>query len=155
MAKHQLVEATLEHAAMMAANMKQADIDEVWATGYYTPLEALELSIKVSRDPLCWLANGEVVCVFGCAEQSLLTDKGVPWMLTTDEISKYGKLFLRYNKKYIDIMKDRYRELENHVDARNTDAIKWLRWLGFSFGPAEPFGVERLPFHRFYMKGNL
>ncbi len=42
-----------------------------------------------------------------------------------------------------------YRVLRNHVDARNSQAIRWLGWLGFTLKPAVPYGVARLPFHPF------
>ena len=43
-----------------------------------------------------------------------------------------------------------YRLLQNHVDARNTEAVRWLGWLGFEMDPALPFGPDQLPFHRFH-----
>jgi len=45
-----------------------------------------------------------------------------------------------------------YSHLENWVDARNTKAINWLRWLGFTVHDPVPFGVAGLPFHRFDMR---
>ena len=42
-----------------------------------------------------------------------------------------------------------YRVLTNYADARNTTAIRWLRWLGFNILPAIPFGLDGLPFHPF------
>ena len=39
----------------------------------------------------------------------------------------------------------------NYVDARHTDAIRWLKWLGFEFDEAAPYGPFDLPFYRFTM----
>ena len=39
----------------------------------------------------------------------------------------------------------------NYVDARHTDAIRWLKWLGFTLHPATPYGPFDLPFHKFTM----
>ena len=46
----------------------------------------------------------------------------------------------------------RYAVLTNFVDARNEPAIKYLRWLGFRFGVATPWGSAGLPFHPFTME---
>jgi hypothetical protein len=42
--------------------------------------------------------------------------------------------------------------LENMVDARNTKSIKWLKRLGFTFGPPLPHPHSGLPFYPFEMR---
>jgi hypothetical protein len=48
-------------------------------------------------------------------------------------------------------MRAAYPQLENHVDARNRRALRWLGWLGFTIEAPAPWGVEGRPFHRFWM----
>ena len=45
-----------------------------------------------------------------------------------------------------------YTWLVNWVDDRNTCAIRWLKWMGFTIHEPEPYGVANLPFRRFDMK---
>jgi hypothetical protein len=48
-------------------------------------------------------------------------------------------------------MQRHYRYLENLVDARNEDSIRWLVWCGFIVDiDAIIFGPERRPFFRFH-----
>jgi hypothetical protein len=45
--------------------------------------------------------------------------------------------------------------MENWVDARNLDAIQWLRWCGFQIEAPRPYGKHGLDFCRFTMKEAL
>ncbi len=38
-----------------------------------------------------------------------------------------------HTKKWLSDMGDSYKVLTNFVDTRNQDAIRWLKWMGFSF----------------------
>jgi len=94
------------------------------------------------------------VCIFGVAPASLLGSVGVPWMIGTQEIDSHAKAFLRRNKAYVERMSELYNYLVNFVDARNTRAIGWLKWLGFTILEAQPHGPDGLPFHRFEMRAH-
>lgn len=144
-------QATDAAAAYVAENMRQADRDEIWAAGRLTPQEAIERSLEVSRDTAgVGVVDGEPVCAFGIGQWSALALHGIPWLLGTDKLVQHAALFLRRSRQYMDVAKVEYKILENHVDARNTETLKWLGWLGFTVDPALPFGPDRLPFHRFH-----
>ncbi|MFG1419929.1 hypothetical protein V5F38_19115 [Xanthobacter sp. V0B-10] len=77
------------------------------------------------------------------------------WMLGTPVLEKHQTEFLRAGRKWVREMADRHGHISNHVDARNTKAIQWLRWLGFKFnGSIHCWGVARLPFLYFSMIGH-
>lgn len=132
--------------------VRQADVDEFLAASGHSVREVLEDGLRVSR--LAWTGriNDEVVCMFGVAGYSLLSNKGAPWLVGSDKLSGSSKAFLRRCRKYAMQMLRAYPELENYVDARNETAIRWLHWLGFQFDEPEPYGVSGLPFHRFSMR---
>lgn len=153
MAEVDIVHATPAHAAHVAAHMRDADRAEVWATARLTPAEALAGSIRSTPAPLAGLVDGVPLCVFGIAPRGLLSGEGVPWLLGTDDIRRHRRQFLPESRLVLGVIARGFDLLVNHVDARNSLSIRWLSWLGFQIHPAEPFGVDRLPFHRFTMEG--
>jgi hypothetical protein len=70
-------------------------------------------------------------------------------MVTTVHIEKNPRGFLRASKALMREAMQRHHQLINYVDARNTQAIRWLEWLGFKMGPAVPYGVSGILFRRF------
>ena len=152
MPEYAIVPATMAHAEELAANMRKADVAEIWAAGRHKPLEALKLSLVVSRDPKAGLVDGRVVCMFGIAAPTLMSFTGVPWLLGSEELARHWRYFLRANIPVVARMREEYDVLANYVDARNKTAIRWLKWLGFDIKEAQPYGPDGLPFHRFEMK---
>lgn len=154
--RYAIVPATLDHVLAMAPQLRQADIDELTAAGNDDPVKALVQSFRMST--MSWaglvIEDGveHVACIFGVAPLNLLGGKGVPWLLGTDLIERHGMAFLRRNRKFIPIMMTLYNHLENHVDARNTVAIAWLKWLGFAFDDPVPYGPRQVPFLRFQLR---
>lgn len=146
-----VIPATVDHARALAPRMRAADRDEVWASGGFGPLAALERSLALS--PLAWTGtvDGVPACMFGAASASLLGGEGVPWLLGSDLIERHQRAFLRRNREYVRQMQAAFPVLRNMVDARNMTSIRWLRWLGFTIGPAVRWGTAGLPFHPFWM----
>jgi hypothetical protein len=105
----------------------------------------------------CWVGmiDDLPVCVFGVVRWSSLSLNGTPWLLATDDFNEEGLAIVKASKAYSNLMKKRFHLLQNFVDVRQEKSIRWLKWLGFTIEPAEPFGFLSLPFHRFWMKGDL
>lgn len=73
-------------------------------------------------------------------------------MLGTEGALKYKKKFLTEVPKVMaDIFKV-FSFVYNYVYVKNTVSIQWLEWIGFSFDPAAPFGIEGEMFHKFYLE---
>ena len=154
MVKYEIVAATAEHAFELADSMRQADIDEVWATGHFTPTGALLAGLSASRDTKAGLADGEVMCMFSVIPLSALSFTGIPWMLGSKNLPKHSRAFLRRNKVYMNEMRSRFTLMFNYVDIRNTVAIRWLKWLGFEFDAPVLYGVEQRLFSRFWVESD-
>lgn len=152
--EYAVIPARLEHVEPMLPIIRQADIDELWAANRVSPAYALRRGIACSTLSWTGTVDGRPVCIFGVAPASLLGSVGVPWMIGTQEIDSHAKAFLRRNKAYVEHMAELYNYLVNFVDARNTRAIGWLKWLGFTILEAKPHGPDGLPFHRFEMRAN-
>ena len=141
--------ATVEDA--LALVLRQADREEVEALTGRDAREALVESVVRSAAAWAGLANGELVCLFGVVPVSLVGVTGIPWLLGSDAVTRYGRPFLRRNRAYLREMLREFPVLRKVVDARNTVSIRWLEWLGFTLGTPQPMGVCGLPFIPFAM----
>lgn len=141
-----------EHIVAVAAAMRPADRDEVWASSRSEPVDALLRSVLASTDACVGLMDGEPACLFGVAPLSLLSGRGSPWMLGTDLVDRNPVPFLRRCRPVVARWLSVYPTLENHVDARNVVAQRWLRWLGFTLEEARPHGPDGMLFHPFHLR---
>lgn len=137
-------------AYRIAANARKEDIVELWAASRTDPLHAMIKGIRNSPNR-CFTgwADGEPICMFGVAEGSLLGNTGIPWMIGSSKLDDHAMTFLRNSHRALSFMSLGYDTLFNYVDARNTKAIEWLRWLGFDIEEARPYGPDGVDFHRF------
>lgn len=149
MTEYALEPTTREHIEIVAANMREADRLEIWATAHHTPLQALTVSASATEYPLTGLADGEPRCIFGIAKSSLLSRDGSPWLLGHEYLPQHAKAFLRMSRAWVEEERMLYRNLVNYVDARNDQSIRWIKWLGFELEEAKPYGVDKIPFHKF------
>jgi hypothetical protein len=145
----EVVEANIGHAVAVAANMRPADIQEVEAFGS-APLGALVQGITNSCRCHTMLVDGEPAMIWGVTQ--LMDDMWSPWALGTNGIKKIRKTFLAFCRKDIQDVIAKYPLLYNRVDARNQEAIDWIKWMGFEVLPAEPAGINGELFHPFVMR---
>lgn len=129
--------------------VRQADIDEITEALGIPMEQALLDAVTGSLNAKKIVVDGEVVAVFGDAVYSILGSVGVPWLISTTHVERHARAFLKVCKPEVQGMLTRHQHLLNYVDARNTAAIRWLKWLGFTFGPAAPYGARRFLFHPF------
>lgn len=140
---------TAEDVATILPVVRQADIDEITEALGIPMQDALHEAITGSLNAKKIVVDGLIVAVFGDAVYSILGSVGVPWLISTTHVEKHARAFLKVCKPEVQGMLTRHHHLMNYVDARNTSAIRWLKWLGFTFGPAVPYGARRFPFHPF------
>lgn len=136
----------------VAEHMRGADRAELAAVHgeQASPLHLLAQAVLNSPDVWTGVtADGEPICICGVAPRCLLTGSASPWLLGTEKLFTEPGALVREGHRYIGRMRLIYPELVNYVDARNTKSIRWLRRLGFTVHPAEPYGRAGLPFHRF------
>lgn len=147
-----IIPAELEHIALIDTRGRQADRDEVMAAHGWTLAEGLRHSLAVSTMAWTGMVGDDPVAMFGVAPASLVSGKGIPWLLGTEDVPIHQMAFLRKNKPIVRQMNDLYPILENWVDDRNELSKRWLAWLGFVVGLPQPYGVEGLPFRQFSMR---
>jgi hypothetical protein len=151
-----IVPATAEHIPAIAADLREADREELRAVGCMDPLDCMFHGLAHSEKAWTGLIDEEPVCMFGAVPASILGNVGRPWMVGTNRLDKHPLVFLRRCKREgcLGEMRERFDVLTNYVDVRNTRAIEWLMWLGFDvrFEPVR-IGPYKMPFLRFEMRG--
>jgi len=139
-------ESVIEDVEILKMRLRFEDIAEVWASHHHTPEQALQLSFEKSVPCLTIDNNGVPVGMFGITPETLMGSKAIVWLLASDDIDKIKIRFLRNCKIFINLMLNQYPYLYNFVDERNTESIKWLKYLGAKFQGPVTFGVEQMPF---------
>lgn len=128
----EIVQATEDHAISLAPRLREADLDEVWASGRHTGLEALAKSVKLST--LAWTAllDGEPEIMWGVAEYPVRDGSfGIVWLLSSDRMYEVKGRFLEESKNYVSVMNEVFDTIFNYVHAANVKSQKWLLGLGF------------------------
>ncbi|MDR1242719.1 MAG: DUF2833 domain-containing protein [Deltaproteobacteria bacterium] len=143
-----------EHIPAIAADMREADRREVWASHRHSPAQALENAL--AHADLAWTCLVEEVPAFmwGVSRYgSLISPVGSPWLLGTNLFfnarRKLHREFLRQCPAYVDRMQECFPRLENYVHAQNVLSIRWLKWCGFTL-EREPESFNGENFYLFW-----
>lgn len=128
--------------------MRQEDKDEIWHLARLTPHEALEASYHFCSYNMTVLLDNKVALIFGVGGEK--GGVGIPWMLASPLLKKVRKPFLREAKSFLDEMSEGYPVLHNMAWSKNTEHIRWLKWLGFTFLPGKPMGPDGEIYIEFY-----
>lgn len=138
---------------ILIANLRESDRLECEA---YGDEEGIAPGIRrsVERSTHCWTVwiNGELAAILGVAPLNLLTGLGSPWMLGTPVLDRHARVLVQQTPRYIETMREAFPHLVNFVHAKNTTSVRWLRRLGFTLYPPQPYGRLGEPFHPFEMR---
>lgn len=150
MAEYTFRKPTERDIEYLAANMRQSDIAEIQAAGDTRNLFDV-VADGVADSALCVAVeyDGELLCIGGAAGRSLMSSKGVAWMLCTQAIEKHNRLFLLHGRDCVRVLLLRYAMLENYIDARNIKSIRWLKKMGFAIQEPMPHPISGRMFCRF------
>lgn len=136
----------------VAMDIDPADAEELKAsTGGESIMETLVLSRDLSFECYVGVIDDTPVAVFGIALADIDGTTGCPWAVFTNAMREYPKELMTASRTVVSRWRQMFPFLENHVDSRNTRAIRWLRRLGFTVHEhaADP-SIE--PFYRFEMR---
>lgn len=134
---------------VIAAAARQADIEEMRDGAGVTVEQALRYGLDVSIK--CSVIMDDDVPLAALGDSMLSPGTGIPWLVSTVHIDRHARGFLRVCRPLLQDMLTRHDELINYIDVRNTGAIRWLKWLGFTMHEPIPAGVRALPFMKFTM----
>lgn len=128
--------------------MRQEDKDEIWHLARSTPGDALRAGFLGGDTCQTVLLNGKVVAMFGIGGTK--GEVGIPWMLASDLLKEIRKPFVRECKGYLEEMSKDYPYLYNIAWTKNTEHIRWLKWLGFDFKVPKQMGPDGEFYIEFY-----
>ena len=148
----EFVKPTRELVEAIAADMRQADADEVWVSSHQTPIEALLEGWKASDFAVIVTVDGEPCVMMGLVIRDILTGAGVPWLLGTENALKYKRHFITQVPPVIDEMSSICPRLFNYVHTENKVSMQWLKRIGFTIDDPIPFGLDKELFHRFHLE---
>ena len=134
---YQIRPARAEDVVLLGPKLREIDRREIRALSGMEPTEALRLSFERSSRVFSALTgDGEIIQMWGVGSIGpLLGFVGMPWLLASDQLERpeVAREFIRQSRPYARGLEEGYRRLENRVHVDNRLAVRWLKWLGFSF----------------------
>ena len=124
---HHIRPATIEDTYVLADNLQADDLNELLGWGHH-PYKVLPESFSQLEDPISFLIKDKLCGMAGVSRTD--AHSGAIWMLTTDHVRPYPKLFFKEAKKWVD-QQTSYDILHNIADPRNRMHMKLLHMLGF------------------------
>lgn len=124
---HTIRPATIEDTYVLADNLQADDLNELLGWGH-NPYKVLPESFSQLEDPISFLIKDKLCGMAGVSRTD--AHSGAIWMLTTDHVRPYPKLFFKEAKKWVD-QQTSYDILHNIADPRNRMHMKLLHMLGF------------------------
>lgn len=99
------------------------------------PHEVLAEMVTRARRSTAAYMNGDLVGIMGISAPSILSDVGCPWALVTDAVDRPAirREFLKRSGVAAEWLTEGFARVWNVVSSENTTAIRWLKWMGFSF----------------------
>lgn len=132
---------TNEQVDQVALGLRRADRVEAMASDGVGPKAAVWRSWNASavRHGIEG-DDGQIVGVCGVCPDA---GAGEIWMLGTDGLlatASHRRQFVRLSIDWVESLLPDWKLLHNWVYAANRKSVEWLRHLGFTVHPAEPYG---------------
>lgn len=95
--------------------------------------------------------DGNLVGIYGCSARTLISVDGVPWFLGTHEMGRrpVRRAFVRHARSELEAVSAGRSVLRNACATMNEDAIRVLKWLGFTFPDHKRGDVNGVEFQVF------
>lgn len=141
--------ATIADAKWLAPRLRKEDRRECLTVCGKPPEDILPGSVALATASYTMFTpEGVPAGLFGCSKTAS-EGVGAVWLLATDVLPQHAKEFLRQSKVGMELLHTHYPTLWNIVDTRNTVHLRWINWVGFTFGPIRHIGHDRVPFLEF------
>jgi hypothetical protein len=143
--------ATIEDVEYLSTRLRAMDLREISSVSERSARSALLSGLRTSDFCRVGTVDGYPVCIYGVRAFSSLSREGMIWMLGTDDLASHFMRFGRECMRQVKEMVKNFDYVENWCHADNKLTIRWLKWLGFGFDYAEPYGRDKELYHRFFI----
>lgn len=150
---NELIETTPFHIAELLPNIRQADRDAWLAEAGLTPEEFLPILLRSAGESWTVMVDARVVCIFSVLQHAEDRSIGFPYFVCSREAEHHAGEMLERFKSVLNVMQQYYSCLMNYVDVRNRKTIRFLRRIGFTVHPAQPYGAKGMLFRKFTLGG--
>lgn len=140
----ELEQATAGHGAELVANMRPECVADLESVGS-TPAESVQRGLE-SSEAWAVLFDGKVAAVFGVHGEAGF------WVLTTPEVVRHPRAFLKASKAAAELLLQDRERLENWVPSAFCESVRWLKWLGAEVGEPVPRGPYGKPYQRVVLR---
>lgn len=131
-----------DKAELLARGLRAGDILEAWKTTGLRAEDAVRLSLAHSLMSASIRINGRVSALLGVAGCGALLHTGIPWLVAHPdfETPAVAVPMARIMRRFLDHWLTVFSRLENVADPDHANALRVLRWCGFSMREAETHG---------------
>ena len=105
--------------------------------------DTFERCFLTSTELWVGLKDSSLVCIWGLAPPTLLSDQAYLWLYTTPSLTGNEFVFVRHSQRAVEKMLERYPTIVGHTTGDSAQTMRWLRWLGARFGD---FNGRLIPF---------
>ena len=141
--------ATKADAHKIAKRMRKEDRIELIGMIGDNIEQEVEHCIETSEQAYVCECDGVPLASFGVVRTTPFENKGLIWMLSTEETAKHKVYVGKWTKKGVQAFLKDWVYLYNYVNKGNDETIKWLEWIGAKVYPAEPYGLYGRLYHKF------
>lgn len=125
-------DATLEDARYIAAHLRPGDYQEIIAYGHGINPRILVIEGFQHADRVRVATLNDVPAILFGVNKSEHEGVGIIWMVSTPEIMKFTRKFIKGCYQEVNAIQDLYPTLYNYIHKENHISKRWLAWLGFS-----------------------
>lgn len=139
-------DAAVSHAALIAPYLRATDVHDLSIMDMPV-IDALTQSITGSLWAKTLFADGVPVMLFGVG--AIDGDIGCPWMVGTRWVENHQQDFFRHVVCWLDVAFEDFRILMNVTLPESVKALRFLEFMGFTFGQPVLFNKrEIIPFRK-------
>jgi hypothetical protein len=134
----------------IAAHMRADDVREIMSASGRDPRASLAEASKTD----CYIVEADGSPVIACGKRTVNVAAGIysVWMLGVEGTEKYLREYLRHSWPVFRLITEGCRYLYNYVHVRNTTAVRYLKFMGFTLLKPVPYGIKGDMFYPFIME---
>jgi len=138
-----IIEPESDHVDQLASNLRVHDHVELLRYRSIPVRDQIALCVENSVYARVALIDWHVAVMWGVVPWNVLGGVGSPWCLTSNTLNGHGRAFARMSRFFLKEVKRLCPGgLAVQVDAQYDEAVRWVKWLGFTLTPSRVNGND-------------